>query len=520
LFRSRFQLAAIVLFAALLATNFYRAATQSIVHDEALTWVEYLAGPASLIFQTYDANNHFLASILFKISVTLFGDSEFALRLPTLLAGAWFFWTLFRLSGLLFGDGWLFLLGCAALTLNPFLLDFLVAARGYGLAMAGLFWGLYQMLAWVDANWRGIGKVQRKRRLWKAAAGVCIAVAANLAFLMPAIVLAGAFCVLLLRKPGKTTEPDSPAPSAVRKKSKKARPKTPLEPAHAYASFLHFAVPIVLLAIAFLIAAPIDSAHTGDFYAGKHTAMASLQDLMQVSFGYGERGGPLHRIEQIWTNFALFFLPLFALTAMIVVLATKGLLRSLVGVATLFASLAVVGSAILLGAAHLVAGIPYPEDRTGIYFVPLASFAALGLARILVDRRGLLRWAGIAIAVVLASFAVEFAAQWNVKSFWVWRYDADSKQIFNKVDAMPRPANVGPEQIRLGTSWVYDPSLNFYRVVRNASWMAPIARDGFTGARDYYVVSSEDQNLTTLPRMKLIFRGPVSGTVLAIPQSP
>ena len=146
--------------AVLLGTNFYRAATQSLVHDEALTWQLYLAGPASAIFQQYDPNHHFLATVLFRVSTTLFGQSEFAMRLPTVLAGAWFFWTVFQLSALVLGDGWLLLLGCSVLTLNPILLDFLVAARGYGLAMAGLFWGLFQMLAWMDEGGAALKKAR------------------------------------------------------------------------------------------------------------------------------------------------------------------------------------------------------------------------------------------------------------------------------------------------------------------------------------------------------------------------
>jgi hypothetical protein len=106
---------------------------------------------------------------------------------------------------------WLvFLLGCAALTLNPILLDFLVAARGYGLAMAGLFWALFQMLAWfdeerfneeafTDRSHGGASEAQLRKRLWKAALGCSIAVAANLTLLMPVFVLAAAFCVLILR---------------------------------------------------------------------------------------------------------------------------------------------------------------------------------------------------------------------------------------------------------------------------------------------------------------------------------
>lgn len=507
--KSGFRIAALILFAALFATNLYRAATQSIVHDEALTWQFYLSGPASTIFQYYSPNNHFLATVLFRISTTFFGDSEFAMRLPTLLAGAGFFWTVFELCGLLFGGGWLFLLGCAALTLNPILLDFLVAARGYGLAMAGLFWALFQILSWIHERWRGIPQEQLHKRLWKAALGSSLAVAANNTFLIPIFVIATAFCVLLLRRPDKGSAVET------RKKSKKAKSETVREPGRSYASFLHFVIPVAVLAMAFLLAAPIDSARSEDLYAGIPSALKSLENLMDVSFAYGSGPGALHEIERIWSGIALVFLPVATVAALIVAVATTRLARSLVGVATLFSSLAVVGSALLLAGAHLVAGIPYPEDRTGIYFVPLASLAALGLAQILAERHGFDRWIGVAMAVVIASFALEFAAQWNVKSFWVWRYDADTKRIFEMLEKTPKPA----EQNRIGASWQFEPTLNYYRAVRKAAWMAPVKRDGFEGARQFYVLIPQDQNAAELPKLKPIYHGSISNAELAVPQS-
>src|SRR3984885_8455992 len=219
-----------------------------------------------MIFQHYDANHHFLATLLFRISTTLFGQSEFAIRLPTVLAGAWFYWIVFRLSGLVLGAGWLFLLGCAVLTLNPILLDFLVAARGYGLAMAGLFWALFQMLAWLHDRQNGANAGMLHKRLWKAAIGCAVAVTANLTMLMPVFLVATAFCVLLLEKPEAGSSQDSSPPAKARKKSKKAKPETAREPARSYTSFLHFVVPVVLLAIAFLLASPIDLARGEDLY--------------------------------------------------------------------------------------------------------------------------------------------------------------------------------------------------------------------------------------------------------------
>jgi hypothetical protein len=250
------------------------------------------------------------------------------------------------------------------------------------------------------------------------------------------------------------------------------------------------------------------------FYTGSTSAIKSLRSLMDVSFAYGSGSGAIERIEHIWSNIALIFLPAVALAALIVVSRTPRLLRSTLGLATLFSSLSIVASAILLAAAHLFSGIPYPEDRTGIYFVPLATFAALGLARILAERPGFPHWIGLAVAIMLASFAVEFAAQWNVNSFWVWRYDADTKRIFNALEAAPKP----PGPIRLGVSWVFEPALNYYRDVRNATWLVPVARDGFDGVRQFYVLSPADQPSAPWSKLKPIYKGPVSGAVLAMPQ--
>ena len=504
-----------MLFGILLATNFYRAATQSIVHDEALTWALYLSGPASAIFHFYDANNHFLAIILFRISTTLFGPSEFAIRLPAVLAGAWFFWTVFRLCALVLGDAWLFLLGCAALSLNPFLLDFLVAARGYGLAMAGLFWALYQMLSWFHDRSNGATDHLLRKRLWKAALGCSITVAANLTFLIPVFILAAAFCVLLLRAGAPGSKPVPVVPSKGRKKGRTPKQEALPAPPRSYAPLMNFVVPIFASAIAFLLAAPIDLARSQDFTSGASTAINSLRNLVDSSFAYSNSSGAWHKIEQISSDVALIVLPVLALAALIAVWFTRHPWRSMVELATWLASLAVVGSAILLLAAHLVFGIPYPEDRTGLYFVPLATLAALGLVRMLTDRPRFPRWIGFAVAILLAFFAVEFASQWNVKSFLVWRYDADTKRIFEAMEAAPKPT----VPVRMGVSWVLEPALNYYRDVRKATWMVPVERDGVGGSRQFYAATPEDQGTLLWRQLKPIYKGPVSGTALAIPQA-
>ena len=58
-----------------------------------------------------------------------------------------------------------------ALALNPYLLDFLSAARGYGLALGLWFWAVYR-IAWIILD---CASSERQRARVMLVAGVCLA---------------------------------------------------------------------------------------------------------------------------------------------------------------------------------------------------------------------------------------------------------------------------------------------------------------------------------------------------------
>lgn len=117
----------------------YKAATLSFTHDESAS---YLILQDHSIWQIFtdqsawqSANNHILNSTLYKISTGLFGQSDFAMRLPNVLAffgTLWIAWFIIDkklvnpISKVVF---------FALLFLNPFVLDFYSLCRGYGLSM-------------------------------------------------------------------------------------------------------------------------------------------------------------------------------------------------------------------------------------------------------------------------------------------------------------------------------------------------------------------------------------------------
>ena len=73
------RIATRVLLAGLFLVCVYRAITQSITFDEALTWQLYILGPVKNIFQHFDANHHFLNTVLMRLSTAVFGVSEWSL---------------------------------------------------------------------------------------------------------------------------------------------------------------------------------------------------------------------------------------------------------------------------------------------------------------------------------------------------------------------------------------------------------------------------------------------------------
>ena len=110
-----------------------RAQVQAITIDEAVTYTNFVL-PAEPAFWTAHANNHLLNSILAWGFTRIFGASHLTVRSGALIGAAIYIWASYFLSTLIQQS---FLPRVAlfiCLVFNPFIFDFLVAARGYGLA--------------------------------------------------------------------------------------------------------------------------------------------------------------------------------------------------------------------------------------------------------------------------------------------------------------------------------------------------------------------------------------------------
>ena len=125
-----------------------KAAVASITYDEAYSFFEYVSYPEFLRsdFNFMSANNHLLNTWLTRITYALWGNEEWALRLPNVLAFGLFLYASVRIAYRLVTTRLLPLFVVLLLCGNPYVLDFFSLSRGYGLSLAFMTYALWQFV--------------------------------------------------------------------------------------------------------------------------------------------------------------------------------------------------------------------------------------------------------------------------------------------------------------------------------------------------------------------------------------
>lgn len=470
----------------LVATNVYRAWTQSITIDEARSFNLFISGPVSRIFTEYEAANHVLQSFLSKISILLFGLSELTLRLPTLFGGLLYLTSAYRLSRHLFGRGWLLTLSVLALGLNPFLLDYLSAARGYGLGLGLLLWAFYHLVLYFDD--------QDEQRLFKAGIGLGLSIASCLVFLYPSVALA-ALGVGIVTIEGLL----SGQPGEAKRRFWKAVDG--------------FVGPGIVAAFVVLVV-PLTRATRGGFFYGVRTLREFAGGMINPSFFHDPRvwkvGAYLPKFDSWFTAIRVAILPAFLLATLAVgVMTVRRWVRSrrLAEVDKNDRLLLLVGGTLALMFAMIVVnwnllGVLYPSARTGIYWAPFVTLAVLGLIR--------KKYVGIpALAFALVSIGL-FAGGFTTGYYAEWKYDRQTKDVARMI-----AARHGQREVRLGASWELESSMNFYRRRFRLAWLKPVEGTGPDGDYDYYYLMARDAGMIEKRGLRMLLRDPETGSVLA-----
>lgn len=474
--------AAILLLAFLFAASVYRARTQSFTADEAFTYNNYIAEPLRALLTAYDANNHVLNTWLEKLSAALFGASELTLRLPGLAGGALFLAAVFVLCRRTFGGGVLLPLSAAALALNPFTLDFLSAARGYGLALGLFLWAVEFVLRYFDQD--------RPRFLFLSALALGLAVAANLTAAFPGVALVCSTSAVLLWRRQWRILIDA------------------------------FLLPGLLVAF-LLLAIPLSYARPGQFYVGAPSLTAALESLVDASLfhshpdpNFPERG---FRLLKHWLRTLSLScgtaMPALCGAALLFLLRRR--CQPWSGERRLAALLAAtfLGTVLMLVAVHRGLGLLYPERRTGLYLIPLFWLTAFALLRPAMAHRTAARILTPVFAVFLGLFVFQFARQWNTRYYLEWLYDSRTREI---VGIIERTRDRARPAVTVSATWPVASTVEFYKSLQGLDWLEIRSRHISKEPADYYILAGEERGAAA--GLEVVFKDEFAGVVLARPR--
>ena len=149
-----------------------RAILVPLTYDEATIFLRYGSADWVALFEIGSGTNHFLNSVLTKVSSTCFGTDPWALRLPNVLAGIGYLLAVAAVARRA-AHQFIGLAGFVLLVAQPYLLDYFAVSRGYGLAIALLAWSICHVLRWLDLPAASAdGRRALVRAVWLGAAAV------------------------------------------------------------------------------------------------------------------------------------------------------------------------------------------------------------------------------------------------------------------------------------------------------------------------------------------------------------
>lgn len=438
----------------LLAYTTLRACLLSMTHDESSTYLNGIDQNLWLCFSSSEcwgtANLHWLNTFLMQITVKLFGASEFAVRLPNVLAHLVYLLAsclLLRDMGKPF-----FVTFCAFLILNinPYLLEFFALARGYGMACGWMMMSLYFLWKYIQTEKTG--------HLLGAFSGASLAVLSSFIYLNYIVALLGVVYLLLL----------FPRLFDFNKKGKNR--------------WLHAAFPLPFLAVlALLLIRPIQYLRTaGQFEYGAASLYQTLEilmrDYLQKKAYFGD-----------WTLnifvFVAIFLLLFAMGWAAVQLVRRQVDKRFGFMLAVL--LILVGIVLMQKVQFHLLDANYLRQRTALIFVPLGLLPVV-LCFLLWEYK----WSKQVIIEIAIFGLIHFFLLANFKNCHEWWFEAHTKRMALHVEEQ-----AADKTVKLGVHWIYHPTTAFYwktgrlTAIEDLRYEREVRTDTLY---DYYFVRLED----------------------------
>jgi hypothetical protein len=460
-----------------------RACVQSITIDEADSYL--LFAHQSWPAQWYPSSgNHVLNSILMRLITTVFGISELTVRSPAILGAILYIASAFYLAASLATRKLLQLSIFVCLVYNPFVLDYLVAARGYGLAIGCLMAALALIAKMVLS-----GEATRNE-CTGVSVFLALSFAANFSF-----AIANA-CVLLLF-------------FLWAARREKIRP-------------LAISCFVPGFAVAFVLAGSVVwNWPKGQLYFGSQHLSEMWAGLRDTSF---DNLNPeiFNPLLLSWLSYLQPVLPYLAALTFFALLITVEIRRwrsrprfkdELLTLMRLFTGMAIL-TIFLHWAALRTFHLLLPKDRTALFLVPFLTLALAAALAICCrsKEKDYFRIAGMGVMLLAAIY---FIGCIRLEYFKEWKFDADCKHVYWICEDLQRRCGAAT----FVTNWRYNSPLNFYRTAYGNHWLPEFtgSADTFPSGKDVYVMFFPDtQEFMKKEGVQVIYHDDRSDVAVAI----
>jgi hypothetical protein len=465
-----------------------RACVQSLTLDEADTYFWFAGRPASYIWYPFP-NNHILNTLLMWIATRVFGTYSITVRAPALLGASLYIVVCYFLCLTITSRFLLKLSLFVCLTYNPFILDFMVAARGDSLANAFLLAALA-----IPVWHRESGQSSLPKSCLLTSLALSLSFIANFSYGLVDLAAFAAILIWAVRSRGKET-----------------------------AARIVGCCVLPGLAVTVLLGGyPLAHWPRKELWYGAKTLREMWQSVVQASLyrlAPGFRRAGLYRAMSALKSWLLPTLG--ALCGLRLVITridgswledarSRWLGRCATGLA------AIIGVTVFL---HWLAfrfdHLPMPLSRTAIYLIPLCTLFA-GLAGAGPSRSRASDWLRRGIGGAFACLAFYFLLCLRMNYFKEYEYDADVKDVYQVLARLNHAYGVSDVAI----DGLYVSSMNFYRIVSTKESFPEFkylpAEEMPSGKSVYVLHGPYEKQFIDKEGLTIIYRGEMTDVVVAV----
>lgn len=438
----------------LLAFIIYKAVTASFTHDESYSYLHYCGNSFGdiLSYKISYTNNHILNSLGMKYAEVIFGSSEWALRLPNILAFTIYAFFSFKLL-----KSFSYLLQLAFFSLflyNVLLIDLFAMARGYGLSCAFMLMGLYHLIQ--------ILKQSTQKHVYLFHFGFLLAILSN--FTLVTVYASSLICFIIVTY-------------FISKNDIKTNYKT---------SFYKHIIPFLI--VVGVLYEPLRRALT---YSSLNFGGSNgfFEDTVSHLINNSVHHVGMPSLLFIFLKILVTGIVVIPLLIMIIKIYKKDWQFFNKNLQFALSTGVCFGVSIIIISLHLILKADYPIARFSIFLYPLLilqlAFVASYISSIKYPQL-------LKIKVVpLALFAmVSFSINTSTTQYGEWAYDSNTKQMMTDLKN-----NYSGNNSTLGVNWLFEPTANYYRKTLHYTWLDSITRDNIKSSRYDFIYAFENDSL-------------------------